>query len=62
MTENQDQARDDQLYQAYLDELSGEAARRRSISDAREEQREREEEIRGWAELTGSPLPRDLEE
>ncbi len=52
---------DDQLYVQYLDLLSGEAARRRSIEDAREEQRQTEQEVRAWAEYTGSPLPRDLE-
>lgn len=62
MSENQDHMSDDQLYEKYLSELNGESARRRSISDAREEQREREEEIRLWAEYTGSPLPRGLEE
>ncbi len=49
-------------YQKYLDEMSGEAAKRRAISNAREEQREREEEIRSWAKQTGSPLPRDFGE
>jgi hypothetical protein len=51
----------ERLYKEYLDESSGEAARRRSIENARMEQREREAEWRTWAEATGSPLPRDFE-
>lgn len=53
---------DDELYSEYRDLLSGEAARRRSIEDAREDQREREQELRSWAAYSGSPLPRDLED
>ncbi len=53
---------DDELYEQYRDLLSGEAARRRSIEDAREEQRQTEREWRSWAEHVGSPLPRNLEE
>ncbi len=59
---NRDREYEDLLYKQYEDELSGEAARRRSIENARRDQREREEEIRAWAEQTGSPLPRDFEE
>jgi hypothetical protein len=51
----------ERLYGEYLDESSGEAAGRRSMENARMEQREREDEWRAWAELTGSPLPRDFE-
>jgi hypothetical protein len=56
-----EEATDDELYQGYIDELSGAAARRRAVEKAHQEQKEREEEIRLWAERTGSPLPRDLE-
>ncbi len=59
---DRDREYEERLYRRYEDELSGEAARRRSIEDARRDQREREEEIRAWAEQTGSPLPRDFEE
>ncbi len=52
---------DDDLYQEYRDALSGEAARRRSIEEAREDQRQTEREWRSWAEHVGSPLPRNLE-
>ncbi len=52
---------DDALYREYLAMLSGDAARRRSIEDAREEQRQTEREWRSWAEHVGSPLPRNLE-
>ncbi|MDP9439923.1 MAG: hypothetical protein M3P49_14475 [Actinomycetota bacterium] len=58
---NDDRVTEDQLYRQYQDELSGEAARRRSIENARKEQREREEDWRAWAEQTGSPLPIDLQ-
>jgi hypothetical protein len=51
----------ERLYKEYLGELSGEAARRRSLENARQEQREREEDIRSWAKEVGSPLPRDFE-
>jgi hypothetical protein len=53
---------DDALYEQYLDEMSGEAQRRCSIEHARRDQLEREQDIKRWAEQTGSPLPRDLEE
>lgn len=52
---------EERLYRQYQEELNGVAARRRSIENARREQRERESEWRAWAEQTGSPLPRDIE-
>lgn len=61
VNETNEQAVEDCLYQQYLEEMSGEAARRRSIEKASREQVEREAEIRRWAKQTGSPLPRDFE-
>ncbi len=52
---------DEALYEQYRDELNGEAARRRGIEDAREEQRQTDREWRSWAEHVGSPLPRNFE-
>ena len=45
----------EQLYRQYLDELSGEAARRLSIENACQEQRELEEDLGRWVEEGGSP-------
>lgn len=61
MNDMNERAVEERLYQQFLAEMSGEAARRRSIEKARLEQQEREEEIRSWAERIGSPLPRDFE-
>ena len=59
---NRDTELEDRLFAEYEAELNGSAALRRSEAKARQEQLEREEEVRVWAERTGSPLPRDLED
>lgn len=51
----------ERIYQRYLDEVSGEAPKRRDLRRLDEEDRAREEEWRRHSEETGSPLPRNYQ-
>ncbi len=52
---------DDEIFQSYEEQLDGKANRRRSIENARLEQREREEEMVEYLKHTGNPLPTHME-